>query len=534
EAEELGSGGAGEPGRGGEGRTVTSALPHDRSPARPHAIPLPPLDLLHDGEEVVINPDDATRQAAIIEETLAAFNIPAQVIEINQGPTVTQFGVRPGYIERKFSDGTVRRRKVKVSRITGLSDDLALALAARSIRVEAPVPGRPYIGIEIPNGDASMVTLKGILTSREFHKLRAALPVALGRDVSGRPVAVDLSRMPHLLIAGATGSGKSVCINTIVATLLFNLGPEELRLLMVDPKMVELIPYNGVPHLIAPVVTEVERVVGALTWAMNEMDRRYKRFSEIGVRNLSGYNAWAVAHDEETLPYIVIIIDELADLMMMAPDQVERIICRLAQMARATGMHLILATQRPSVDVVTGLIKANFPARIAFAVTSGIDSRVILDTPGAESLLGRGDMLFMAPESSKLQRLQGCFVSDQEINALTDYWRLALPPATNPEEEANTPWDAIVAQQSLEAEDELLPQAMELIRQAHWASTSFLQRKLRIGYSRAARLMDLLEARGLISPTDPENPARSREVYMAEDEDEDDLDGGESERDGRS
>lgn len=486
---------------------------------------LPPLDLLHGAEVSVVSPDDANRKAALIEETLAAFGVPAQVIEINQGPAVTQFGVRPGYIERKFSDGRVRRRKVKVSKITGLADDLALALAARSIRVEAPVPGRPFIGIEIPNSDTTVVTLKSILTSKEFRELRGTLRIALGRDVSGRAVAADLARMPHLLIAGATGSGKSVCINTIIASLLFNMGPDQLKLLMVDPKMVELIPYNGVPHLIAPVVTDVERVVGALTWAMNEMDRRYKRFSETGVRNVDGYNSWADGQGERRLPYIVIIIDELADLMMVAPDQVERIICRLAQMARATGMHLILATQRPSVDVVTGLIKANFPARIAFAVTSGIDSRVILDTTGAEALLGRGDMLYMAPESSKLQRIQGCFVSDPEINGLTNYWRLVVPEEAGDQDEAGAPWDEIVAQQALESEDELLPQAIEIIREAQWASTSFLQRKLRIGYSRAARLMDLLEERGWVSPADPENPSKSRAVYVDDEEaEEKDLD----------
>lgn len=471
---------------------------------------LPSLDLLHDGAEGNTDVVAARDRARLIEETLDAFGVPAKVVKINPGPTVTQYGVKPGFIERTKSDGTVTRKKVKVSKITSLADDLALALAARSIRVEAPVPGKPYIGIEVPNSESNVVLLKGLLKSKAFTSLNAGLRLALGRDVSGNPVAVDLARLPHLLIAGATGSGKSVSINAMIATLLFNLTPSELQLLMVDPKMVELIPYNGIPHLIAPVVTSVEEVVGALKWAMREMDRRYRLFSEKGTRNLAAYNAWAEAHGEEALPYIVIVVDELADLMMVSPEEVERIICRLAQMARATGIHLIIATQRPSVDVVTGLIKANFPARIAFAVASSVDSRVILDTAGAETLLGQGDMLYMAPDASQLQRLQGCFVSDAEINALVNWWRLNTE--MEEEEVDETPWEDYVTEQELIEEDELLPDAIELLNEYDSVSISFLQRQLRVGYNRAARLIDILEERGLIGEPDEELRGR-RPVY---------------------
>ena len=493
----------------------SSARSQARSPSPPvrkkRGVHLPPLDLLHPAEEQGLDLIAAREQARLIEETLAAFGIPAQVVEINQGPTVTRFGVKPGFIEKRLSDGTIKRTKVKVSKITSLANDLALALAARSIRIEAPVPGQPYIGIEVPNTEANIVSLRGLLESKEFKALEGELRIALGRDVSGRPVVTDLARLPHLLIAGATGSGKSVCINAIIACLLLNLTPAELRLVMIDPKMVELISYNGIPHLIAPVVTDVEEVIGVLTWATREMDRRYKLFSQRAKRHIQAYNAWAAAQGEPQLPYIVIVIDELADLMMVAPDEVERLICRLAQMARATGIHLIVATQRPSVDVVTGLIKANFPARIAFAVASSIDSRVILDQPGAEALLGRGDMLYMAPDASQLQRLQGAFVSDAEINAIVTWWRLNAETLPRSPEDL-LPWDEFMEQRALEAEDELLPDAIELVRQYQYASISFLQRKLRIGYSRAARLMELLEAQGIVGP--PEEGSGSRPVLI--------------------
>lgn len=472
---------------------------------------LPPSNLLHDGKEGTVSDVVVRERQQLIIETLDAFGVPAEIVNVSKGPTVTQYGVRPGFIERERSDGTVDRKKVKVSKITSLADDLALALAAKSIRVEAPVPGKPYIGIEVPNGESNMVMLKGVLESKAFKSIDSDLRIGLGRDVSGHPVATDLAKLPHLLIAGATGSGKSVAINAMIIALLLNLPPEDLRLLLVDPKMVELIPYNGIPHLIAPVVTDVEEVVGALKWAMREMDRRYKLFSEKGTRNLAAYNAWADANDEERLPYIVIIIDELADLMMVAPEEVERIVCRLAQMARATGIHLIIATQRPSVDVVTGLIKANFSARIAFAVASSVDSRVILDTVGAEALLGQGDMLYMAPDASQLQRLQGCYVSDAEINAVVNWWRLnAEMEPLHEEDEAidETPWEDFVAEREMMEEDELLPDAIKLLEEYESVSISFLQRKLRVGYNRAARLIDLLDQRGLIGEPDEDNHGR--------------------------
>jgi S-DNA-T family DNA segregation ATPase FtsK/SpoIIIE len=486
------------------------------APKVPPRYDMPPLDVLKQGGAHTLDPNAAREKARVIEETLKQFQVPATVVQVNQGPAVTQFGIQPGFIEISRKDGTVEKRKVKVNAITSLADDLALALAAKSIRVEAPVPGRPYVGIEVPNSDTEMVTLHSVLTSEEFTGIKSDLRVALGRDVSGNPVAADLTKMPHLLIAGSTGSGKSVCINVLILSLLFRLNPDQLKLLMIDPKMVELIQYNGIPHLIAPVVTETEKVVGALTWAQKEMDRRYKLFSEVGKRNHEAYNEWARANNKEQLPYIVIIIDELADLMMVAADQVERIICRIAQMARATGMHLILATQRPSVDVVTGLIKANVPARIAFMVATGIDSRVILDSVGAESLLGRGDMLFQSPDSSKLARMQGCYVSDNEVQRVVEHWLRAKPIGqAAPLPPQPVAWDDLIEDEpeSAGSGDELLDKAIEIVCESQWASTSFLQRKLRIGYTRAARLMDNLEERGVIGPPEGNNGS-SRKVLL--------------------
>ena len=487
---------------------------------------LPPVDTIFDEvAEFEISPQDIRERTRIIEETLASFGIDAKVREINPGPAITQFGIEPGYMNSKDPQGKPRR--VRVSRIVNLSNDLALALSAAPIRIEAPIPGRPYVGIEVPNVNKSMVSLRGILQSEVFQQAKGSLRFALGRDVAGQPVVADLTTMPHLLIAGATGSGKSVCINSVIACLLATHSPETLRLLMVDPKMVELISYNGVPHLLAPVVVDLERVVGVLSWATREMDRRYKTFSRLGVRNLAGYNELLIGRGEPIMPYIVIIIDELADLMMTAPDEIERTITRIAQMARATGIHLVIATQRPSTDVVTGLIKANFPARIAFAVTSQIDSRVILDTPGAERLLGRGDMLFMAPDSSKLHRLQGAYVSDQELGRLVRFWRGAYtsPEGTvGPEIDAETGLQGQPVQPPLwpelakieepshsgSDEDNLLPQAIEMVRSQGRASISLLQRRLRVGYARAARLIDLMEERGIIGPD--EGGGRSRQV----------------------
>ncbi|RME50172.1 MAG: DNA translocase FtsK [Caldilineae bacterium] len=480
-------------------------------------------EILDEQGEVEISEGEIRQRVRIIEETLASFGVEAKVREINQGPAVTQFSVEPGYMATRDAKGNPR--KVRVSKIVNLANDLALALSAAPIRIEAPIPGRPYVGIEVPNVSKAIVSLRSALESPAFYAKSGILKIALGRNVAGHPVVVDLTAMPHLLIAGATGSGKSVCINAIVACLLCTHTPETLRLLMIDPKMVELVNYNGIPHLLAPVVTDLERVVGVLSWATREMDRRYKELSRAGVRNISSYNQKAARTGEEIMPYIVLIIDELADLMMMAPDDVERSVARIAQMARAVGIHLILATQRPSVDVVTGLIKANFPARIAFAVSSQVDSRVILDTPGAERLLGKGDMLYMAPDSAKLRRLQGVFVSDAELERLIKFWgggqgplRPSLGPVQPPGPlEQKALWDEFAPKRKEETDEEaLLEKAIEVVKKHKRASISLLQRRLRIGYARAARLIDTLEAQGIIGP-DP-GGGRSREVLAGEEE----------------
>jgi S-DNA-T family DNA segregation ATPase FtsK/SpoIIIE len=476
--------------------------------------PLPSLELLEEVSVEAFSETEARRKLRIIEETLGSFGVPAKVVEINQGPTVTQFGVEPGYVERKGTDGETVSRKVRVSKISSLSKDLALALAAAPIRIEAPVPGRSMVGIEVPNDKISLVALRAVMESEEFHRLDSPLKIALGQDVSGHPVVATLDMMPHLLIAGATGSGKSVCINSIITCLLFSNSATRLKLLMIDPKTVELIHFNGLPHLVAPVVTDIQRVLPALRWTMAEMDRRYSLLSRVAARNIEDYNHRKLPPSEDPLPYVVVAIDELADLMMMAPDDVERIICRLAQMARATGIHLIIATQRPSVDVVTGLIKANFPARISFAVTSQVDSRVVLDSAGAETLLGQGDMLYMSPDSSKLVRLQGCFVSDREIGRVVQFWSQAGTQVPEP----TAPWGEMEEAESDEERDELLEEAVTLLRKQERASTSLLQRRLRIGYPRAARLMDQLEEEGIVGP--PESGGRWREVLIL-DEDED-------------
>jgi len=465
---------------------------------------LPPLDILDPGSPQKFSESDARVRAAVIEETLASFGVPAKVVEINIGPVVTQFGVEPGYLEAKGANGSVRRRKVRVSKIYNLANDLALALAAAPIRIEAPVPGRPVVGVEVPNTEVALVSLRSVLESAVFRKRKAHLKIALGHDVSGSPVVADLAQMPHLLIAGATGSGKSVCINSLVSSLIFNNEPEQLRLVMIDPKMVELPRYNGLPHLVAPVVVELEPAVAALRWVTFQMDDRYRKFSAAKARHLDDYNRKVEAGGEEPLPRIVVVIDELADLMMTSPDEVERHICRIAQMARATGIHLVIATQRPSVDVVTGLIKANFPARISFAVTSQVDSRVILDSAGAEKLLGRGDMLFMPPDSSRLIRLQGCFVSDAEVENLVKFWMEALLTEVTPR---LAPWASL---EETQEEDDLLDEAIALVRKTGGASASLLQRRMRIGYPRAARLIDTMEERGIIGP--PETGGKTREV----------------------
>jgi S-DNA-T family DNA segregation ATPase FtsK/SpoIIIE len=469
---------------------------------------LPPLDLLNGGADEPHGEADVRYKKQVIEETLSSFGVPVEVVEVNQGPTITQFGVEPGFLEYRRGDGTVGRRKVKVSKIMSLQDDLALALAASPIRIEAPVPGRSVVGIEVPNDKVSLVGLRSVIESKAFRDIDSRLRVALGRDVSGQPVAADLGLMPHLLIAGATGSGKSVCINANIACLLLNNTPETLKLVMIDPKMVELTNFSGVPHLAGPVVTTAEEAVHALRWVTAQMDERYHLFSDAGTRHIEAYNRLAASREQDQLPYIVVLIDELADLMMVAPDEIERSICRIAQLARATGIHLVIATQRPSVDVVTGLIKANFPARISFAVTTQVDSRVILDTAGAEKLLGRGDLLYMSSDSSKLLRMQGCFVSDEELERIVHYWRdkvdwMVAEPAVP------SPWHAL-AEAEEDDEDELLSRAIELARGRDNISVSYLQRRLRIGYPRAARLVDLMEERGVVGPA--ANAGRSRDV----------------------
>jgi len=494
-------------------------------PPRPTARPawLPPFELLTaDPAASATNSADARQRAQLLKQTLAEFGVPVEVVSIKEGPTVTQFGLEPGEIVRELRNGEVVRRRVPVSSILRLNNDLALALAAASLRIEAPVPGQPYVGIEAPNPSKSLVSLRGVLESREFIRLNAPLAVALGRDVAGDPIVADLVRMPHLLIAGATGSGKSVCINALICSLLMSNGPESVQLLMIDPKMVELPAYNGIPHLLGSVITDPAEATGALAWLLAQMDERYRLFANRGARNIVEYNRkFARGKDHKPLPYLVLVIDELADLMMTAAEDIERQVCRLAQMARATGIHLVLATQRPSVDVITGLIKANFPSRIAFAVTSQIDSRVILDTPGAEKLLGRGDMLYMAPDSAKLQRIQGCYVSDREIDALTAFWRAAAPAtADDPEVEAAAqsllaPWAGFLGGQD-KGHDELMDQALRLLANKRFISTSVLQRQLRIGFPRAARLMDQLEAEGYVASG--EGSGRSREVlYQGDD-----------------
>ncbi len=475
-------------------------------------------DILDPGDEVPFDDNYDRERAQIIEETLASFGAPARVVEINRGPTITQFGVEPDFIETRSG-----RTRVRVGKIASLADDLALALAAQRIRIQAPVPGKGYVGIEVPNDHIALVSLRDVIESPVFKRGRAPLRLALGQDVAGNAMLANLANMPHLLIAGATGSGKSVCVNAIICTLLLHNTPDDLRMIMIDPKRVELTNYNGIPHLLAPVVVEMERVVAALQWVTREMDARYQKFHDTKTRNLHDYNQKLVAAGGRKLPYLVVIIDELADLMMLAPDQTEKAITRLAQLARATGIHLIIATQRPSVDVVTGLIKANFPARIAFAVSSGTDSRVILDQPGAERLLGRGDMLFQAPDAPAPVRLQGVFVSDSEILRLVQFWRgqyaqTSVPTPMHTAAPVDAPPSGIPLKQkpiweemeTQEPQDPLFDEAVDLIRRQGRASISMLQRRLRIGYTRAARLVETMEAKGIVGP--PQGPTQTRQV----------------------
>lgn len=471
---------------------------------------LPPLELLSNEPPFRADERNINLTAGLIEKTLAEFGIPTRVVGFRVGPTVTQFAVEPGFVEKAGTEGDAARQKVRVAQISALSRDLALALSAERLRIQAPVPGRPYIGIEVPNSHSAVVRLKPILESDAFFNLNSPLAIALGRDVSGQPVVADLGRMPHLLIAGTTGSGKSVCIAAITNCLVMNNLPEDLRLVMIDPKMVELVRFNGLPHLYGRVETDLQRILGVLHWTVVEMDRRYRLLEASRARNLDSYNRKARRRkDIEPLPRIVVFIDELADLMMSAPEETEPTLVRLAQMARATGIHLVVATQRPSTDVVTGLIKANFPARISFAVASSVDSRVILDTTGAESLLGRGDMLFVPPDAQSPLRSQGVMVSDQEVERVITFWQKTYP--ATPDEPA--PWEKLLEEESILADrDDLVKKAIVIVRETQRASASMLQRRLRIGYPRAARLIDELEALGVIGPS--QGGGREREVIM--------------------
>jgi S-DNA-T family DNA segregation ATPase FtsK/SpoIIIE len=456
---------------------------------------LPSVQLLDETVEPISPGGEETihrRHEEIIVKKLASFDIQAQIVGRNAGPVVTQYEVQPA-------------PHVKVSRIEGLADDLAMALAARTLRIEAPIPGKSAVGIEIPNQDFNVVTLRGILESLDFST-GSKLTFALGRDVAGRAQAVDLAKMPHLLIAGATGSGKSVMVNALITSLLCNATPDDIRMILIDLKRVELAAYNGLPHLMVPVITEPERAKAALKWAVNEMENRYRRFAGATARNIRGYND-SRADPEDRMPYIVLVVDELADLMMREGKHVEDPIVRLAQKARATGIHMVLATQRPSVNVVTGLIKANFPSRIAFAMASQIDSRTILDAPGAEDLIGRGDMLYQPSDLPRPMRLQGVFVSDIEIGRVTGHWKDQIDDAHYDMAIVETDEDGAGGVNDLgdEDADRLLPDAVEVIREYDRASASLLQRRLKVGYARAARIIDQLEARGYIGAFDGSN-----------------------------
>lgn len=478
---------------------------------------LPPYEILEGGHYARVSAQEINHTAGLIEKTLADFGLPVKVVDFRTGPSVTQYAAEPGYVEVEVTNGSRRRQKVRVSQITSLANDLALALSAPRVRIEAPVPGQAYVGIEVPNRKSSIVRLRPILESEGFQAIGSSLAIGLGRDVAGKAISADLAAMPHLLIAGTTGSGKSVCITALTTCLAFSNSPDDLKLVMIDPKMVELVRFNGLPHLIGKAETELERIVGVLRWCTSEMDRRYKLLEEARARDIDRYNQkMRRRKSAERLPRLVVMIDELADLMMTVPDQTERTLVRLAQMARATGIHLVVATQRPSTDVVTGLIKANFPARISFAVASSIDSRVILDTPGAETLLGHGDMLFLSPESSTPVRLQGAFVDDLEIERLIKYWRTAMDESEE-QFSPEAPWeDLLVRQAALEDRDDIIEQAIEIVRHARHASASMLQRRLRIGYPRAARLMDELEELGIIGR--PQAGGKTREVLIEKDE----------------
>lgn len=477
------------------GMTGTSAVPKAEG-KRPYR--LPPMTMLNPGKGQSGGLSDEVRQnARILQETLQSFNIDAKILNASQGPAVTRYELEPA-------------AGVKVSKIVHLADDIALKLAATDIRIEAPIPGKAAVGIEVPNKKLSGVTIRDVLDTEAFKNTVGGVPVSLGKDIAGNPVIADLTKMPHLLVAGSTGSGKSVCINTFIASILFKQRPEDVKLILIDPKVVELSNYNGIPHLLTPVVTDPKKAASVLRWAVREMDDRYKRFALTKTRDISRYNE---LHPEEAMPFVVIIIDELADLMMVASNDVEESICRLAQKARACGMHLVLATQRPSVDVLTGLIKANVPSRIAFAVSSQIDSRTILDMAGAEKLIGKGDMLFYPMGASKPLRVQGAFISDAEIDKMTEFIKQQGEPE----------YDESVQKAQSEHndsemdffEDELMRQAIDMVLETGQASASMLQRRFRIGYTRAARMVDTMEAMHIVGPS---NGSKAREILMTPEE----------------
>ncbi len=466
----------------------------------------PPVDLLmkaktsSGGQD---KPEDLRTQAKKLVDTLASFGVEAKVLEVSKGPSVTRFELQP-------SAG------VKVSKIVNLADDIALNLAAFGVRIEAPIPGKAAVGIEIPNKSTAMVALRDVIDSEQFRSFNSKTAFAMGKDISGQPVISDISKMPHMLIAGATGSGKSVCINSLITSILYKADPNQVKLILIDPKVVELGVYNGIPHLLIPVVTDPRRAAGALNWAVQEMVKRYSMFATANVRDIKGYNEYAALSGDRQLEQIIIVIDELADLMMVSPHEVEDSICRLAQMARAAGMHLVIATQRPSVDVITGLIKANVPSRIAFSVSSQIDSRTILDMGGAEKLLGKGDMLFLPMGASKPKRLQGAFVSDKEIERIVEFVKADSSAHYNEDiiEHIENGAEDHTSGDDSEADD-LLPQAIEIVVEIGQASASLLQRKLKVGYSRAGRLIDQLEERGIIGPHEGSKP---RKVLMSRNE----------------
>ena len=495
----------------------------DKKPAEPRKrdARLPSLNIVLADQNA--RPDERTinQTAGMIEKTLAEFGIVATVVGFRIGPTVTQFAVQPGFMKKQgaTTEEEAQQIKVRVAQIASLQKDLTLALSAQRIRIEAPVPGKPYVGIEVPNSHQSNVRLRPILETEAFHKISAPLALALGRDVSGQPLVADLGRMPHLLIAGATGSGKSICITSLATCLAMNNSPEDLRMVMIDAKMVELLRFNGLPHLYGKVETNVDRILGVLRWVVVEMEHRYRLLESAKSRDLETYNRHLRKKNESPLPRIVVLIDELADLMMSAPDQTEHNLVRLAQMARATGIHLIVATQRPSTDVVTGLIKANFPARLAFAVASGVDSRVILDTTGADSLLGRGDMLFLNPEVGNPIRAQGVYVTDMEIERVIAHWQKNVDASTDA-----APWEKLLVEPEENEDEGLIEQAVSIVRSSQRASASLLQRRLRIGYPRAARLLDQLEEMGVVGPS--LGGGKERDVLVSPDDEEEAGKGG--------